>query len=554
MVYYLSLMKTLYLLFLLPGLAFGQWTNNPGTPLRVCPTESAQYGPWIFSDGDGGQFLFWTDTRGGGSVGNSLKLFAQRLDQNGNRLFPDSGKLIVHRPGLKTIDYAIAQDDQKNFWISWGLSTSTRLDSIVINRFNKTTLNPIWAKTKTIAKISGSFNVLYLESMRILPVGDSANLLYHVIWMGGSTAKFINRIGQNGNVVFGNGKTFSGYNQNYGPSTALVNPDGTFLLIQRNANALGTGVSAWKFDKKLNLNWGPKELTSGTPGLGYDFEVLPDGSNGFIMSWVREGNDIMATRVDSAGNFVWTPSHKPICDYSSSQDRPDLLLKDNFLYCVWSDNRPPANNADIYMQKLDLQGNRLWNQNGRRVFRLNSYIPVPKVFPASDGNLIVTAHHSSTGFVAQKVSPDSSLMWPGYGLLIASGNSLVPFYGSYGLSPGLNGHVFVAWQGSSTTRIFISGFASNGTLITENAALSAVKVGLRVFPNPGSGEAEIETNDGARIENIRIQSLAGAVVYQQVFTENTSRIKLTRLSIPAGIYWIEAQTRQGVFRTKWVRE
>jgi len=536
-------MKLLYtILLLFPLVVLGQWSNNPGTPLRVCPTNSNQYGPWIFPDGSSGQYIFWLDDRGEATNPSDMKLFAQHLDQNGNRLFPDSGKLVVDHPTLKTSGFTIKRDGQGKFWIGWGMTTATRLDSIVMRKFDDVSLNPIWPKSKTIARIRASdFNVLYLQSMQIVTTADSASLLYMVTWMGGSTVKFINRISANGTVRFGNGKSFSGYNQNYGPSTALVNSDGTLLLVQRNGNGSGTGVNAWKFDNKMNLNWGPKPLVP-NPGLGYEFKVVSDGANGFVMAYVRANGDIIATRVDSAGNFVWTPAQRPICDHSSNQDSPDITRVGNNLYCVWTDNRPPASNSDIYMQKLDLMGSQLWNPNGRRVIRLNSYIPVPRIFPTADGNLIVGSHHSSTGFLAQKVTPDSTLVWPGYGLLIASGNALVPSYGSFGFSQGANGDIFVAWQGSQQTRIFVAGFAENGTLLTPNQDLLTYKSGMRLYPNPSSGTVQIEGIEAKEDTDVVIFDATGKPVFRQKVGAGQTTLFI-HSALPNGYYWVKAGSK-----------
>lgn len=550
-------MKYFFLLSLfIPFCSFAQWSGNPGTPLRVCPTNSQQFGPWIFPDGAEGQILFWTDYRGGGSV-NNMKLFAQHLDASGNRLFPDSGKLIVDHPTKKT-DFTISRDASGNFWIGYGLTTITRIDSIVIQRINGNTLNPIWNSPKKLAATNSSdFNVIYLEALRILPQGDSAYFQYNVTWMGGSTGKFVNRVSASGQVRFGNGKTFTGAGQNYGPCSSILNDDGTFILIQRNGNGLGTGVTAWKFDKNLNLNWGPKSLTTGTAGLGIAFEVLPDGAGGFVMAYIRNGNDLMATRMDSSGNFVWTPNHKPICDYSSSQDTPDLLKVGNHFYCSWIDNRPPAANSDVFLQKIDLQGERLWNPNGRRVFRLNSYIPTPRIMADDSANIIITSLHTSTGFVAQKVRPDSSFAWPGYGMLICNSSNYYPFYGSYNLSPGVGGKAFVAWKNGdqNSGQIYIAALANNGTLFSAIQPDIPRGLGIELFPNPASDglfQVQLESKDYANL-TFFVYDLKGREIGSGTWLPGQNySLDLSRQ--PAGLYQLKLHSEQGVQVIRLVRE
>ena len=535
-------LSTLFIIGLIQS-GFAQWTANPGNPLRVCSKNSNQTGVWTFPDGNGGAQVFWLDDRNGGGT-SDIALVGQHLDANGNKLLPDTGKVVVFNPALKTSHFGIAKDPSGNFWIAWTLTTQTRMDSMVLQKFNKTTLNPIWNKTKTIAKINAtSFNALYTESIRLLPIGDSLNMVYHVTWMGGSSVKFLNRASAQGEIRFGVGKQLPGPGLNHGPSVALVNPDGTMFLIQREGNGAGTGVVAWKFDKNLKTNWGAKSLTTGTTGLSNPFEVNSDGNNGFIMGYIsNSSDDYMAIRVDSAGNFVWNPAHKPICNFSSSQSSPDMELSNGILYAVWNDNRPPASNSDVYMQKIDIStGERLWNPNGRRIFRLNSYIPTPKIRALNNGDLIVTSFQSSTGFVAQKVKPDSSLVWPGYGMLISTEIANSPFYGAYGLSNGNNGNVFVAWQNPSS-KILIAGAADNGTLITENEAVLVTGQGVQLFPNPNSGRLYFKGLSGTR-QKVTVTDAIGRVVLS-AFMDVTQEEATLDHQLKQGLYMIRIGKEQ----------
>ncbi len=538
-------MKALTTLFILiAGLcqsAFAQWSGNPGAPVRVCSKNSTQTGCWTFADGSGGTYVFWNDQRNGGTV-NDLGLAAQHFDAAGNHLLPDSGKMVVFDPIFKTSDISVAQDPSGNFWVAWTLTTQTRMDSIVIQKFNKTTLNPIWPTTKTITKLNNaSFNVLYTESIRLLPVADSLLVLYHVTWMGGSTVKFLNSVSALGKVQLPFGKTFTGYNQNYGPSTAVTNGDGTLILIQRNGNGAGTGVNAWKFGKDLSLHWGPKSITSGTPGLGYAFNVVPDGAGGFIMGYITAGNaDYMATRVDSTGNFVWTPNHKPICNHTSGQNNPDLIINQGSIYATWSDNRPPAANADIYSQKLNIAtGDRLWNPNGRIIFRLNSYIPYPKLLAQSNGDIIITSLHNTTGFMAQRVKPDSTLLWPGNGLMVVQGNTNAPFYADYSMQNGNNGNVLIAW--SNNSKIFIAGLG-DGELLTDVSPTVSSEKAMQLYPNPNAGSFQVsglaEGNHELVVRDVMGREIqSGAIMIRNGKGEY-------RHNLITGIYWIQVGSKK----------
>jgi hypothetical protein len=520
---------------------FAQWSGNPGAPVRVCSKNSEQTGCWTFTDGTGGSYVFWKDQRNNGSP-TDFGLFAQHFDAAGNQLLPDSGKTVVFDPVFKTTDFSIAQDPAGNFWVAWTLTTQTRMDSIVIQKFNKTTLNPIWPGTKTITKLDNAlFNVLYTESIRLLPVADSLLVLYHMTWMGGTTLKFLNSVSAQGKARFPYGQQVSGNTTLYGPSTAITNSDGTMLLIQRNGNGAGTGVSAWKYDKKLNLSWGPISITEGTPGLGYDFKVVPDGSGGFIMGYITAGNtDFMATRVDSSGNFVWTPSHKPICNLFSGQNSPDMTINQGSIYATWSDNRPPAANEDIYSQKLNLAtGSQLWNPNGRIIFRLNSYIPYPKILAQSNGDVIITSHQSSTGFMAQRVKPDSTLMWPVNGLMVVEGNNNAPNYADYSMQNGNNGNVFIAW--SDGNKIFIAGLGDGG-LLTDVSPTVSSKKSFQLYPNPNAGSFQL-SGLAEGTQELVVRDVMGREIQKGSVLSQNGKGEY-RHNLVSGIYWIQIGSKQ----------
>jgi hypothetical protein len=471
------------------GFARAQWSLNPGAPTRICSKNSQQLKPKSFPDGQGGLFVFWEDNRRGQQGFSDL--YVQHFAANGTRLLPDSGKWIVTQlPGApKTSAYGVSRDPAGNFWISWAaFPASGQCDSIVINKFNPTTFAPIWPKPKLISKKHPTnFNILGAIETRILPTADSALVTVYVTWMGGSNVILWNRISKTGERRLPNEGSY--FMTGGGPYEMIENPFGGFYIVQRNGNGLGTGVTARRINKDGVVVWGPKSITDGTPGLGYDLNIQEDGTGGFVMVYVRTGNDIMATRWDSSGNAVWTPAHKVVCDYSSSQDEPEFVYNNGHWYVVWIDNRPPASNADVYMQKLNAQGNRLWNPNGRIVFRQNTYIPIPKILKDSDGDLIVACLANLQGFLGQKVRPDSTLVWPGFGRIIAAPGAENPFYEQYTLTAGPGGVAFPIWVGSASRSLFISSLDSNGLVTSVREPVLNAKPALRVFPNPVEDKA-----------------------------------------------------------------
>jgi hypothetical protein len=87
------------------------WTVD-GTPL--CDEGSSQYDVQSVSDGDGGVFLVWTDSRNG-----LPDVFAQRVDVYGNTLWSSDGVSVCGAPGHQ-MSPAIAVDGAGGVVIGWG--------------------------------------------------------------------------------------------------------------------------------------------------------------------------------------------------------------------------------------------------------------------------------------------------------------------------------------------------------------------------------------------------------------------------------------------------
>ncbi len=79
--------------FLLPGTALGQWSPDSLQNLQVCDLTGDQVIPKIESTSDGGCFISWFDARGSGYC-----LYLQRLNAQGEFLFPENGLLISDHP------------------------------------------------------------------------------------------------------------------------------------------------------------------------------------------------------------------------------------------------------------------------------------------------------------------------------------------------------------------------------------------------------------------------------------------------------------------------
>ncbi|MHA1748188.1 MAG: hypothetical protein ACTSYF_06035 [Promethearchaeota archaeon] len=97
--------------------------------------------------------------------------------------------------------------------------------------------------------------------------------------------------------------------------------------------------------------------------------MVLDGRGGGIITWHdnRTGlNEVYLQRIDQQGELKWDVGGIRVTNLSSLQENPQIVnISDGNFVVIWEDNR--TGTKDIYAQKIDLQGNLLWGENGTSV-------------------------------------------------------------------------------------------------------------------------------------------------------------------------------------------
>ncbi len=100
-------------------------------------------------------------------------------------------------------------------------------------------------------------------------------------------------------------------------------------------------------------------------------QLATDGSSGAIVTWQdgRSGShfDIYAQRVDSNGTAAWATDGVSLCAASNDQRYPQIASDGvGGAIVTWEDHRS-GSHLDIYAQRVDQDGNVLWQANGLAV-------------------------------------------------------------------------------------------------------------------------------------------------------------------------------------------
>ena len=205
-----------------------------------------------------------------------------------------------------------------------------------------------------------------------------------------------------------------------------------------------TGTIQWQFNGVVVAN---------KPIREHNEKVISDDAGGAIILWEQQDTsgiwDIWAQRINHAGNTLWTAGGIKICTVVANRLNPKVQ-KDGRggAIITWQDLR---NNVDydIYAQRLDENGNRLWGNGGVSVCAMANSQLDPKIDPDSiiGGAYIAWVDKRNNidyDIYAQRVDSMGNMLWTVNGVAVctASGNQSAQDI----ISNNLTGGVICAWK------------------------------------------------------------------------------------------------------------
>ncbi|MFX1571409.1 MAG: hypothetical protein ACFFB0_01560 [Promethearchaeota archaeon] len=257
-------------------------------------------------------------------------------------------------------------------------------------------------------------------------------------------------------------------NDKYNPQICANESGGAIMTWESTIN---NEIYAQAIDLDGNVQW----ATNGELIATFDYrgepKICSDGAGGAIIIW-EEGFlsdlNIYAQRINSTGEIEWTPTGEPICTKAENQEHPQICSDGaGGALIAWEDNRDiDFFGRDIWAQRIDANGNKLWGSNDVGACRedYNQYEP----FICNDGSggaYIVWRDARTTGsdIYAQRIAPNGERQWRVDGLAICD---MVAHQGSAKICSDGSGGAIIAYRGYDHSYgyddIFIQKIDSNG--------------------------------------------------------------------------------------------
>ena len=221
-------------------------------------------------------------------------------------------------------------------------------------------------------------------------------------------------------------------------------------------------VYAQRVDSNGNVKW----TTNGVPMWDpwYDdqvgVQVCSDGAGGAIIVWEDGRNgypDLYAQRLDPNGNWLWDLRGVPIVESRRYQNNVQICSDGSGgAIITWDDDRVDANGADIYVQRINSFGNVLWTANGLNICNVVGYQWHPQICADGTGGYIIAWTDERVGsseddIYVQRINSAGAAQWTTNGVAICTAQNS---QGIDDICSDGSGGAILAWGDRRTTQYY----------------------------------------------------------------------------------------------------
>lgn len=431
-----------------------KWPSDPTVNLPIVVKERNQDLIATIEDGSGGAYIFWWDELNGNS------LYAQRFDSSGNKLWAEDGI-----PVNEKVDPGITLIENGGVILVWSVLGEDKIPHVYAKYIDP---------NGTVMWDSGDGKGLLISGQQwgfdpVITNDDHGGAV--IAWTGSpgsGTSILVQRIDQNGRFLWnqeGIPLTTYGYQKRF-PKIVRTSEEKIVVVWKQHASFLNSDIYAQMVDLDGNLLWQqPEGNPIVTDPLGQNEpKIVSDSSGGVIIGWLDGRDAAYIQRADKDGRHLWALNGvnvAPTLNYGLFSDGEDgafivwqdfsaelsglhfqrvgadgntlwdsvripnistpgigtvfnlKLDPDKNPFFIWEKRYDPAiPYDDIYAQRIDRDGNFLWELEGKPVSNAEGIQRVPQIIPSSEDSFIVTWVDERNGnydIYAQKINLDGTL-------------------------------------------------------------------------------------------------------------------------------------------------
>lgn len=406
--------------------AFTQWVNDPAsnTKLVIDPIDPVNI--TAFSDLSGGAYVFWEDKKGT----QNKDIYFIRFDKHGEVSFRGDGKAISTRSGIKENPIAVV-GPFGNAYVLWK-GKEKNISELYIQKLSKAGLR-LWRNEGIQLTDSRSEKTDY--SFRI----DKRGIIHisYIIKSNTSPSKYYVKnqsLDANGKFLSDSLKGNLYVSGSTITETEIVpdNRGGKYIFwleTQKNKTLLRTQY----VDSTGSRKWGPKPLTISKENNSVISYTVGKLGNSVYTAYTYQGQNkvIYQNLISVSGNLLWGDDGILLTYQKGSQTNPQFAFIDSTVVVSWTNEFDKT--KDVFIQRFDLNGKRLWGNNGKRIINIKGNQFGQRIVHNQKGSIILAwidkkPNSSAGNLYIQKVDSKGKLLWDSLGVTISSSKEIEKSY------------------------------------------------------------------------------------------------------------------------------
>lgn len=399
---------------------FAQWVNNPSANTKLVYGTKDPVNIEAIEDGSGGVFVFWEDKKSG----NVSDIYFIHTNEHGVISLRADGKTVSTGTEIKESPVAIS-DQNGTAYLIWKISEEKKPGKLSIQKLSKSG-GRLWGD-RGISIPQGDLDVVDYN------IGYFKNGIVSIAYLvrePGYTGDYIvayqtiNQHGQLLNENFTNAVVFRSNNRKSKISVISDLAGGAFLFWLENISGRGV-LKAYYVDESGNNKWDLEPLSISSSENNVLTYTVDRFGNSVYLSFQYQGQkkSIKHQLITRNGSMPWGSTAKNVTALKGSQINPQTVVIDSLIYLSWTNE--VNSDKDIYIQKFDKNGKALWKKDGVPVIRLHGDQFGQKIISDNNHNLIIAWIDRRVDSVygniyAQKVDLNGNLMWDSLSVVLGS--------------------------------------------------------------------------------------------------------------------------------------
>jgi len=200
--------------------------------------------------------------------------------------------------------------------------------------------------------------------------------------------------------------------------TGIETTDGGAIYVWSDTKLGERDLWAQKVNASGDMVWGEPILIDGKLDRQEDPVITRTSDNNYVIAWVDFSadldGDIYAQKIDEQGNLLWQVGGVSVCSLVGMQIsinmEPD---NEGGVFIIWVDSRHPS--KDLFGQHLSASGNALWTQNGIPIADGLGDEIQNTMLPDGQGGFIIAYTHSyasNDDLYAKHFDSNGTMTWP----------------------------------------------------------------------------------------------------------------------------------------------